>query len=67
MVEFYMVYQYLVYISQYLPKLGKKIMKNSCIWDVNSINKFEGEVLVEKGRMRKVRGNYMVEIYNNFH
>jgi hypothetical protein len=32
-------------------------MKVPQIWDVNSINKFEGEVLVGKGRMRKVKGN----------
>ena len=57
MVEGYMVYQSLVYISHYLPKLATKIMKVPRIWDVNSINKFEGEVLVGKGRMRKVKGN----------
>jgi hypothetical protein len=57
MVEGYMVYPYLVYISQYLPKLVEKIMKVPQIWDLNSINKFEGEVLVEKCRMRKVKGN----------
>jgi hypothetical protein len=26
-------------------------------WDVNSINKFEGEVLLGKGRKRKLKGN----------
>ena len=57
MVEGYMVYQYLVYTSQYIPILATKIMKVPRIWDVNSINKFEGEVLVGKGRMRKVKGN----------
>jgi hypothetical protein len=51
-----MVYQSLVYISQYLPKLAASV-KVPCIWDVNSINRFEGEVLFEKGRMRKVKGN----------
>ena len=55
MVEGHMVYQYLVYISQYLPKLSAKIMKVPQIWDVNSIKKIEGEVLVRKGRMRKVK------------
>jgi hypothetical protein len=28
-----------------------------CIWDVNSIKKFEGEQLLGKGTMKKVRGN----------
>jgi hypothetical protein len=27
------------------------------IWDVNFIKKFEGEHLLGKGRMKKVRGN----------
>jgi hypothetical protein len=67
MVEGYMVYQSLVYISQYLPKLATG-MNVPHIWDVNSINEFEGEVLVRKGRMRKVKGNYMVvDIYNTLH
>jgi hypothetical protein len=56
MVEGYMVYQSLVYISQYLPKLATN-MNVPLIWDVNSINKFEGEVMLGKGRMRKVKGN----------
>jgi hypothetical protein len=57
MVERYMTYQYLVYISQHLPKLAAKIIKVPRIWDVNSINKFEEEVLVRKDRMRKVKSN----------
>ena len=56
MVEGYMVYQSLVYISQYLPKLEAN-MNVPLIWDVNSINKFEGEVMLGKGRIRKVKGN----------
>jgi hypothetical protein len=32
-------------------------MKVPRIWDANSIKKFEGEVLVGKGRMRKVKDN----------
>ena len=40
MVEGYMVYQSLVYVSQYLAKLAVKILKVPQIWDVNSINKF---------------------------
>jgi hypothetical protein len=38
------------------------------IWDVNSIKKFEDqERLLEKGRMKKMRGNILVivEIYIN--
>jgi hypothetical protein len=42
MVEGYMVYQSLVYISQYLPNLATKIMKVPQIWDLNFNNKFEG-------------------------
>jgi hypothetical protein len=67
MVEGYMVYQSLVYISHYIPKLTIG-MKVPHILDVNSINRFEGEVLIGKGRIRKVKGNCMVaKIYNNFH
>jgi hypothetical protein len=65
MVDDYMVYQSLVYISQYLPKLAA-YMNVTLIWDVNSINKLEVEVLLGKCRMRKVKGNYIVEIYNTF-
>jgi hypothetical protein len=37
-VEGYMVYQSMVYISQYLPKLAAPTMHAvDCIWDVNSI------------------------------
>ena len=57
MVEGYMVYQIMVYFSEYLPKSATNIQVD-CIWDPNSINKFEGEYLVGKGRLRKVRGNY---------
>jgi hypothetical protein len=57
MVEGYMVYQSLVYISQYLPKIEAKLMKMPHIWDLNSIKKFEGEVLVRKGIMRELKGN----------
>ena len=44
MVEGYMVYESMVYISQYLPKLVVQAMHAvDCIWDVNSIKKFERE------------------------
>lgn len=55
MVEGHMVYQTMVYISQYSPIIGKSINVLYHIWDVNSMNKFEGEHLFRKGRMRKVR------------
>ena len=55
-VQEYVVYQSTVYISQYLPNLAKNINLPR-IWHVNSINKFEGEVLLGKGRTRKVKGN----------
>ena len=50
-----MVYQTMVYISEYLPKFSAKIHVDH-IWDPNSINKFEGEYLMGKGRSRKLRG-----------
>ena len=43
MVEGYMVYQCMVYIREYIPKLYVPH-----IWNLNSINKFEGEVLLGK-------------------
>ena len=51
----YMVYQSMVYISKYLPNLAKNINLPR-IWHVNSIKKFEGEVLSGKRRKRKVKG-----------
>ena len=52
-VEGYMVYQTMVYITQYIPKIVASINVDR-IWDVKSINKFEGEHLLGKGRMMKV-------------
>ena len=62
MVEGYMVYQSMVYISQYLPKLAMPTMHVvDHIWDVNSIKKFEDhEHLLGKGRMKKMRGNILI-------
>jgi hypothetical protein len=57
MVEGYMVYQCMVYISQYLSKLAEN-MNVPHIWHLESIIKFEGEVLLGKGKMRTVKGNY---------
>ena len=56
MVEGYMVYQCMVYISEYLPKLAENINVPR-IWHLNSINKFEGEVLLGKGTMRTMKGD----------
>jgi hypothetical protein len=64
-----MVYQSMVYISQYLPKLATPTMHAvDHIWDVNSIKNIEDqEHLLGKGRMKKMRGNILiiVEIYIN--
>jgi hypothetical protein len=69
MVEGYMVYKSMVYISQYLPKLGVPTMHAvDRIWDVNSIKKIQDqEHLLGKGRMKKMRGNILiiVKIYIN--
>ena len=48
MVEGYMVYQCMVYISEYLPKLVEN-MNVPRIRHLKSINKFEGEILLGKG------------------
>ena len=52
--EGYMIYQIMIYITKYLPKIATAINMN-LIWNVNSMNKFEGEHLLGKGRMSKVR------------
>lgn len=52
MVEVYMVYQSMLYISHCLPKLSWN-MHVDHIWDVNSIKKIEGEHLLGKGRISK--------------
>ena len=61
MVGGYMVCQCMVYISEYIPKLEEN-MNVPRIWHLKSLNKFEGEVLLGKGRTRKMKGNYMVSI-----
>ena len=54
MVEGYMVYQSMVYISQYLPKLAAQAMHAvDCIWDVNSIKKLKGSSCWDKVQCRK--------------
>ena len=52
-----MVYQNIMYISDYLPKLASKLNLH-CICDLDSNKYFEGEYLKGKGRLRKVKGNY---------
>ena len=51
-----MVYQTMVYITQYLPKIFSSINVDH-IWDVNSFKKIQREHLLGKGRMMKVKGN----------
>jgi hypothetical protein len=63
MVEGYMVYQSMVYFSEYLPQVVGDI-NVPLLWDVNSTNKFEGEVLLGKGRWRKVKG---IRFYCNYY
>ena len=57
MMEGYMVYQNLLYVSEYLPNLASKINLRR-IGDLESNNNFEGEYLKGKGIPRKVKGNY---------
>ena len=54
-----MVYQTMVYINEYLSKFVAKIHVDR-IWDPNSINKFKGEYLMGKGRLRKVKCKYRI-------
>ena len=57
MMEGYTVYQNMLYVSEYLPILASKLnLRHIC--DPNSNNKFEGEQLKGKGRLRKLKGNY---------
>lgn len=55
MVKGYMVYQTMAYIHQYSDDIWKCIDVLDCIWDFNSMDDFEGEHLLGKGRMSKVR------------
>jgi hypothetical protein len=69
MVEGYMVYQSMVYINQYLPKLAMPTMHAvDHIWDVNSIKNIgDQEHLLGQGRIKKMRGNILIimKIYIN--
>ena len=64
MVEGYMLYESMVYISEYVPIIVTSMHVDQ-IWDVNSIKKFEEEHLLGKGRMKKVRGKRFI-IYNTY-
>ena len=57
MMEGYMVYQNMLYVSEYIPKLASKLNLHH-ICDPYSNNYFEGEYLKGKGRSREVKGNY---------
>ena len=57
MMEEYMVYQNMLYVSEYLPNLASKLnLRRIC--DLDSNNNFEGGYLTGKDRSRKVKGNY---------
>ena len=57
MMEGYMVYQNMLYVSECLPKLASKLnLHHNC--DPDSNDYFEGEYLKGKGRSRKVKGKY---------
>ena len=56
MVEGYMVYQTMVYITKYLPNFASNIHVDR-IWNLEPFKKLEGEYLMGKGTLRKVRGN----------
>ena len=57
MLEGDMLYQNMLYVSEYIPLLGSKLNLHR-ICDLDSNHKFEGEQLKGKGRSRKVKGNY---------
>ena len=57
MMEGYMVYQNMLYVSEYIPNLASKLNLHH-ICDPDSNNNFEGEYLKGRGRSRKVKGNY---------
>ena len=52
-----MVYQNMLYVSEYLPNLASNINLHR-ICDPESNNNFQGEYLKEKGILRKVKVNY---------
>ena len=67
MMEGYTVYQNMLYVSEYLPILVSNL-NLCCICDLDSNNKFEGEKLKGKGKLRKLKGNYqLVDVYYIVH
>ena len=57
LMEGYIVYQNMFYSSEYIPNLASKLnLRRIC--DPDSNNKFEGEKLKGKGRLRKLKGSY---------
>ena len=57
MMEGYMVYQNMLYVSEYIPNLASKFnLRRIC--DPDSNNNFEGEYLKGKVISRKVKDNY---------
>jgi len=63
-----MVYQSMIYISEYLSQLALPDINVPFIWDVDSNNKYVAEVFLGKGRMRKVKCDQTIEIsYNILH
>ena len=65
--EGYTVYQNMLYVSEYLHILASNLnLRRIC--DPDSNNKFEGEKLKGKGRLRKLKGNYqLVDVYYIVH
>ena len=45
----------MVYIIEYIPKFASNI-RVDCIWDLEPFKKLEGEYLMGKGTLRKVKG-----------
>ena len=57
MMEGYIVFQNMLYVSEYLPNLASNLNLDR-ICEPDSNNNFEGEYLKGKGRSKKVKGNY---------
>ena len=55
--EGYMVYQNMLYVSEYLLNLQSKLNLRRICGPISN-NNFEGEYLKGKVRPRKVKGNY---------
>ena len=64
MVNEYMVYQSVVYISEYIHEVASPHINVPHIWDVDSKKKYEGDFLLGNGRMTKFKGNQTVDHIN---